>query len=416
MIESTFEWIKAFLSENELASGGIAIALATSLIYKLRALPNMAWEWIKRRSLVRIEVLNSDPLYERICEWISKQPQSARFRSTTALTRVEEGTGVRGKRGVYFVPSPGRHVLKIGRHRVLVDRERDAAGTGGNDFAALLRRESIRLIGMLWARKSIEGALREATKVDRSTDIDVLIARGDYWQTLGKVPRRMLSSLVYDDALGNRLLADARRFLQSQNWYADRGIPWRRGYLMYGPPGNGKSSLVRAIASELQMGMAIVNLSEYGMSDASLLKLLSEVGRDSILLLEDIDCVFENREADKAAKHVTFSGLLNAIDGVAAAEGRVLFMTTNRLDKLDDALIRPGRIDMRAEVRNATQEQALMLFGRFFPEADRRLAIQFASSIEDGEYSMADLQGRLLLHVDDPEAAARTMNRMRAMA
>jgi chaperone BCS1 len=121
--------------------------------------------------------------------------------------------------------------------------------------------------------------------------------------------------------------------------------------------------------------------------------------------LEDIDCAFIKRKrASGREGGLTFSGLLNAIDGVASAEGRIIVMTTNHVERLDPALIRPGRADVKMLFDNATSEQAGRLFARFFPNHDG-LADDFAELIADRRYSMATLQDYLMVHREDAQAA-----------
>ena len=160
----------------------------------------------------------------------------------------------------------------------------------------------------------------------------------------------------------------------------ERGIPYRRGYLLHGPPGSGKSSLIQALAGSIHHNICLLNLSERGLTDDRLYHLLSLVPPRSIILLEDIDAAFRRRptnsERDEklmkqdAGGHypvnITFSGLLNALDGVAASEERLIFMTTNHLEILDPALIRPGRVDLKMFIDNATPNQAQQMFERFF--------------------------------------------------
>src|SRR5207247_3077660 len=109
---------------------------------------------------------------------------------------------------------------------------------------------------------------------------------------------------------------------------------------------------------------------------------------------------------EKNSNKVTFSGLLNAIDGVAAGEGRILFPTTNHVERLDPALIRPGRIDRKIEIGLATRDQARRLFVRFFPQAGREFASGFALAIPDRRLSMSALQTHLIRHAASPESAA----------
>lgn len=147
-------------------------------------------------------------------------------------------------------------------------------------------------------------------------------------------------------------------------WYADRGIPFRRGYLLHGVPGSGKSSLIHAIAGELMLDIYVVSLSSSWISDSTLTTLMGRVPARCILLLEDLDAAFtrsvsrdknsngnpegnddgDNDQGDipsgpptssRSRRHqrdqlsevntLSLSGLLNALDGVAAAEGRLLF-------------------------------------------------------------------------------------------
>ncbi len=147
------------------------------------------------------------------------------------------------------------------------------------------------------------------------------------------------------------------------------------------------------------------NLDDKGISD-----LLSEVPVNSLVLMEDIDCAFIERkeDADKRSK-VTFSGLLNAIDGVAAGEGRVLFATTNHVDRLDPALIRPGRIDRKFYIGYASLEQAERMFLRFFPQAGTEMACLFAEGLAEKRVTMSTIQMHLLRHADDAEAAVRRL-------
>lgn len=93
----------------------------------------------------------------------------------------------------------------------------------------------------------------------------------------------------------------------------------------------------------------------------------------SVILLEDIDAIFVDRDSVQSAqtqgKNVTFSGLLNALDGVRSQEGRILMMTTNHREKLDPALLRPGRADMHVELNMASESQMKGLFRKFFNES-----------------------------------------------
>ncbi|KAG6876014.1 hypothetical protein C0992_001369 [Termitomyces sp. T32_za158] len=148
-----------------------------------------------------------------------------------------------------------------------------------------------------------------------------------------------------------------------------KGIPYRRGYLLHGPPGSGKTSFIQALAASLSYDICLLNLSERGLSDDKLNHLLSNAPERSFVLIEDIDAVFNKRvqtTEDGYQSSVTFSGFLNALDGVASGEERIIFMTTNHIKKLDPALIRPGRVDVSELIDDASAAQARILFTLFY--------------------------------------------------
>lgn len=146
---------------------------------------------------------------------------------------------------------------------------------------------------------------------------------------------------------------------------------------------------------------------------------MMKVPSQSIVLLEDIDSAFVNRKESSAVKaaydglnQVTFSGLLNMLDGVASTEARILFMTTNYVDRLDPALIRPGRIDVKEYIGYASKNQIIRAFKKFYPDADNKFAEEFANKIENFKQpvSMAQLQGFFLFHKQNYEDAIKDVN------
>ena len=218
-------------------------------------------------------------------------------------------------------------------------------------------------------------------------------------------------------------------FLSSSKWYYERGIPYRRGYLLHGPPGSGKSSFIQALAGELDYNIAILNLSERGLTDDRLNYLLTVIPTRTLVLLEDADAAFANRrQADGdgyRGANVTFSGLLNALDGVGSAEERLLFLTTNHVERLDAALVRPGRVDMTVRLGEATRWQAGMLWDRFYRDLDEHEQFKraFLSKLESlgiikseqgqdlvsrNRTSAAALQGLFLYNKGNMEGAIAT--------
>ncbi|XP_051870455.1 mitochondrial chaperone BCS1 isoform X2 [Pristis pectinata] len=237
-------------------------------------------------------------------------------------------------------------------------------------------------------------------------------AVGSEWRLFGFPRRRRpLSSVVLERGISEKIIQDVKDFIGNPKWYTDRGIPYRRGYLLYGPPGCGKSSFITALAGELEYSICLLSLSDRSLTDDRLNHLLSVAPQQSIILLEDVDAAFISRDLAKenptmyqGMGRLTFSGLLNALDGVASTEARLVFMTTNHLDRLDPALIRPGRVDFKQFVGYCSHWQLCQMFQRFYPEQPAAVAEQFADRAlaVSHRISAAQVQGHFLLFKLEP--------------
>ncbi len=104
-----------------------------------------------------------------------------------------------------------------------------------------------------------------------------------------------MDSVVLDSNIADTIISDIDRFMHSAEWYINKGVPYRRGYLLYGPPGTGKTSFVQAIAAKMNMNICYLNLSGGNMDDDGLNQMLNCAPMRSIILLEDIDAIFVER-------------------------------------------------------------------------------------------------------------------------
>lgn len=397
--------------QNQFLSGGIVLMLTGGLIALCRRFPLQLWSWIVRRVTVVVDVSNDDPLFAWLSLWLAEHPYSRRARTLTATSeRDDYGRAISGLAQstdelpqVLFTPAPGSHVLWYKRRLVWLSRERKEAGPGKDDsFTGSWKREvfTLRVVGRNQgaARSLLEDARGVALK-RRSRKIEVFSAHYDSWQRIDERDPRPLSSVFLPNDTAAHVAADVESFLESQPWYAERGIPWRRGYLFHGVPGSGKTSLICALAGQFRMNLYILNLGNPYLADDHLMALLSRVSARSFVLLEDVDAAFNQRDkSDEAKNKLTFSGLLNALCGAGSREGSIVFMTTNHLDRLDPALIRPGRADFRLEFEHATAEQANRMFLAFFPEAGG--ADEFGDRVAALRMSMAEVQNHLIQHRD----------------
>ncbi|KAJ8601910.1 hypothetical protein CTAYLR_002700 [Chrysophaeum taylorii] len=247
------------------------------------------------------------------------------------------------------------------------------------------------------------------------------------WELSCLARKRPLDTVILKKGLVEDLVQDVRTFVDDEDWYRRRSLPHRRGYLLWGPPGAGKSSVILAIASHFGLPLCTLALGRLGAgaSKIPLSEALAAAPPCSVVAIEDVDVAFNatgalDRRAPSAptADAQSLHELLNAIDGIAAQDqGRILFLTTNDLDALDAALTRPGRCDRTFFLGNADDEMAERLFNSFYADFDddddddvvesrssKKLvdnAKAFAALVGGERYSMAALQGHLLRHKSD---------------
>lgn len=443
--------------------------------------------WINTYFVSSFTVRTDDEAYDMLMLWTTRQKFAQNTRHFIANTNVfsrnsyqwrynededsdDEDDGLAGdeddtpegasdkKSLLRFTPSPGRHWFWYKRRLLCFDRQenkeqqnfRNAADCEVLSISCFGRNPSI-----------LKELLQDARSIYlKKDDLKTLIYRATtshYWQRCMSRPNRPFSTVILPQDMKKNIIADAGDYLDrnTRRWYANRGIPYRRGYLLHGPPGTGKSSLSLALAGYFRMKIYIVSLSSKGLNEENLASLFTELPTHCIVLLEDIDTVGithsrenedeekksdDNNDSSSPTGELTLSGLLNILDGVAAQEGRLLIMTTNHIEKLDKALIRPGRIDMMVPFKLADREMAASIFRAIYSPFENEvstkhlndtnespdsevlqkkiqahlrnleaevdvLAEKFASLIPEDEFSPAEVQGLLLRHKLQPQAA-----------
>ncbi|TVY83532.1 putative mitochondrial chaperone BCS1-B, partial [Lachnellula suecica] len=497
------------------------------VIFGGRYFVDWSWEFIEKHAMSTADIRIDDEMYNMLMGWIANQQfakRSHRFVANANLNsrmwflwrdsdddenKEDEvtidfdensnpishvGSSKKDKK-VQFTPSFGTHHFWYKGTFLLFKREQDTRQSG---WGPVSEREEISVSCFGRNPAILKDLLAECRAEFLSHDENrTIIYRGGLksgtaepqWVRCVSRVSRPFSTVVLDESVKQNILDDMKEYLHpyTRRWYSNRGIPFRRGYLLHGPPGTGKSSLSFAIAGYFKLKIYIVSLNSPSMNEENLGTLFSELPKQCIVLLEDIDTAGLTHTRDNKSTteeespkslitvlpgtsatptpptssggRISLSALLNILDGVASQEGRVLIMTTNHIEKLDEALIRPGRVDMTIKFGLATREMMTTIFRAIFAtlegdippqtsnaaikirtpnrlsekstlEAEKlrleeerkeeeellqkaklkeekvsRLGEEFAAIIPAMAFSPAEIQGYLLKNKRDPEAA-----------
>lgn len=394
---------------NPLFSGGFLLMISGAVMALCRNVPTRLWDWFKRQCVVEVKVTSDDPLFEWISIWLHEHPYSRKTRSLIASSLArgyDDPTSTRYDVKVIFSPSHGNHFFRYRHKFIWLSRGQDGDGNkspqGGASSSNLRRTESynLRVLGRKQGviRDLIEDA-RKIAKVISETTLNVYISGSYGWSRLTSSLPRSLDTVVLPKGEAARILADMRKFLNRPEWYLKRGIPYHRGYLLYGLAGTGKSSLISALAGELHMPLYVLSLNGLGMDDEKMAECMRSAQPKSIILLEDIDAAVHTREDEETKKQtgVTLSGLLNCLDGVMAKDGCIIVMTTNYIDRLDKALIRPGRADYKLNFKEADRYQIETIYDKFSEgTGDTKDKEKFVSTMLAVNATMAVVQEALM--------------------
>jgi ATP-dependent 26S proteasome regulatory subunit len=260
------------------------------------------------------------------------------------------------------------------------------------------------------------------------------------WKATPSNNYRKLDTIVLQNDIKNKIKNDLQLFLNSEEWYQHRDIPYTRGYLFYGHPGTGKTSMIKGLSLFSKRHIHYLMLNEVE-NDSQLIELVKSINfKETILVIEDIDAMlnvvksrnleqksyeefiggkdkdkkmtkeeWEKFEQEKNKRStITLSGLLNVIDGVFSCHGRVLIMTTNHPEILDSALIRPGRIDCKFSFNNCNIEQIGKLYEMFFNKELSELNRYQLGKIRK-EYSPAHITSIFLRYRNNPDIALENL-------
>lgn len=373
------------------ANVGLIVAALTATVsgaalYLLRELPHKLYVGLNFLFTVELTIYSEDEMYYILGEWLAKKDKTKNART---LMMNEQYDHEAGKWTSQITLGSGYHLIRHRKnwfllHRHIQEKEGLSALFGRSRTGEI----DVKTFGR--SQRPIRELMAEIKADHESGDMTRVYYwnNGDY-KLVDRKHKRPLDTIFMDEKLKAYLISDMETFQSSKEAYRKRGTPYRRGYCFWGQTGTGKTSLLAALAGHIGRSIYVINLSQAG-GDSGLQAAINGIGPDGIGIIEDIDThkVSHKREGldgapvsvpkrsklagklenEENADILTLSGLLNAIDGIASREGRMLAITTNRLDTLDPALVRPGRFPVCVEIPPLGEYDARRMYAAYFPD------------------------------------------------
>lgn len=404
-----------YLQSNDFLSAGVILGSITSVLIALKRFPAFVWKRIRRLIFysTTVEGHHSRVLFQYLERWLQNQRKKS-YRNTDAFyinavnddddydepysfydnyqkNDAPKSLVYKQRDDFFFIRKSGR-IIRIEKNKEKLDNAHNLSSLFYDRYT---------LSGFL-AKNAIDNLLKEVIEYNKNLEekekkIDIYTnSSSGNINFVQKTNPRYFDTLYMNNQEKENILEDIQNFLKSKEWYGNRGIKWKRSYLFYGPPGNGKTSFVKCLASEIKSSISFINLSVI-MSDSDLIAIFSSLS--GIVVIEDIDRFFSTD------MKITISGLLNVMDGVYSSEGVIYIYTTNHPEKIDTALKRTGRMDMKILFDNPNIDTIKSYVNNFYGQKNIDLKYENLSN----SISMSDVQEACIEHKDNPEKAIKVL-------
>ena len=372
MIAEIIARITEISGGNEFMAAAISAWFLGILAFVCKDIPKRLFALLKKHLTTSFMVTSHNETYYMLMAWFMRNGYSDKLRRINLVN----GRWGYGSSAVVKSVGIGAHIVwhKGIPMRISLD-EKDSSATEVDKFSL-----HITVLGR--SHKAIDRMVSEATayydtKDDTKTKVIIYDGKGGWMESTSQ-PIRGIDTVFMPSKDKAYVLNSIREFKSKEDWYINMGIPYHLGILLYGPPGTGKTSLIKAIAAELEYDVRILPAMALGkITDAC-----QSMGdpEKQMLVIEDVDssAAIHSRDKEEGESsgemmmremaQVSISDILNSIDGIVTAHGRVAIMTTNHIDALDEAFLRPGRIDIKVSMGYVTPEVFCQFISRFFSQ------------------------------------------------
>lgn len=399
LITSASSYLDVITGGNQMIAGAISLWFMGVLTFIAKDLPRRIIEIIKKYLITSMTFNNGGwdekEMFIHFMNWIKPNMKESLSRTISITPSFSNNDEIKATMGIGY----GIHFFFFdGRLFWLNKTKIESSGSER-------QKEEIVISKFGRSHKPFEKMVYEFMPKHDDSKLNIyhLSMEGD-WNKYSSIAKRNLDTIAAPCNLKDSIKAQIEHFKSNRDWFYKRGLPYKISYLVYGHPGGGKTSLIKAIASEFNMNICVININQ--VSDKSLEKGLSNTPKNSVVIIEDFDSssaskdrvqtvADSNDDLSSMLQSLTLTGLLNALDGVNPLDDCVLFLTTNHLEKVDKAIYRKGRIDHLIEIKDVQPNDVLEYSKKLFPEFD-------FSAVEFNAVVGCHLNEALLYSKDDP--------------
>lgn len=367
MFEDLITWINTVSQGNEFLAGVIAASISGAAGYLLHTMPRAVLNFTRKQLITTLTLNNGGYDESRVFAELMEQLDSCVKPYGVRSLIVDSGSSYIGnsdrlKRTVVLSVGYGTHYM-IYKNRLLWIRREEVDSSGSERI-----KNTVTLSVLGRSHKFFRNLVDDLRPKDDDDKLRVYTRSQSDWEVESEIPKVGLDSLALDMLVRELITNQIEYFLSSESDYRKLGLAYKMAMILHGAPGTGKTALIRTLACEYDLSIYTINLSL--MSDTGFRKAVMEVPRNSIILVEDFDSssathqrsgmttnVVKQKDEtqkdlgkDKEFSFLTTSGILNTLDGVVSLDKVIIVFTTNCIDKIDEAILRPGRMDLKIEL------------------------------------------------------------------
>lgn len=433
----TFQEFNTYAKSNPIIAGAVSLWGLGILTWVCRGVPVAVYGFLRRQltttlSFTNVGIGTNLETFANFMRWFEKN-KWIRYSRSMSLNGVYYGES---EDGTVVGMGPGNHFFLYRGRPMWLNRTMLA---NNNTFSNITYELTITTLGR--SRQILLDLVEEFKYRPPRSKIGIYTLDNG-WVRMADIPKRPLNTVIVDPEIKKEIVGLITDFRASRQWFEDRGLPYKKTFVLHGIHGTGKTSLIKALASHFQMNICIINLGM--MSDSSFEKALTTAPTNAIIIIEDFDsspatrarrALVEKERRDKRSKSdqsanlyhtagaddtlaeapseaetsmerlmdsmptfLTLSGILNALDGIVSLDGKLIFMTTNLYDTMDPALTRKGRIDHCYELKALQSPEVWEYITLMFPNTVRNEDLSFHPILG------CDLQDLYFQHKNDAQS------------